>query len=220
MLLLKYLEGWNYRELAAYLDVTPCAVEARLHRARARLRGELAADRVIEENRMMTTDDALQLDRLVDGELSAEARRAFFARLDASPEGWKRCALAFLEAQAWRESFVEAAREAPASATTAVVRPVRPRVAPWMARAAVVLAASALGWAAPPAPTGGRADRPRPQARRPSRTGPGPAEARRRPGAARPAAPPATSRAGWSARDTASSRRTTSSRPPPGTAVA
>jgi RNA polymerase sigma factor (sigma-70 family) len=48
VLLLKYLEGWNYRELAAYLDVTPSAVEARLHRARARLRGELAADRVIE----------------------------------------------------------------------------------------------------------------------------------------------------------------------------
>ena len=45
---MKYLEGWNYRELAAYLDVTPSAVEARLHRARARLRGELAADRVIE----------------------------------------------------------------------------------------------------------------------------------------------------------------------------
>ena len=48
VLLLKYLEGWNYRELAAYLGVTPSAVEARLHRARARLRGELAADRVIE----------------------------------------------------------------------------------------------------------------------------------------------------------------------------
>ena len=48
VLLLKYLEGWNYRELAAYLEVTPSAIEARLHRARARLRGELAADRVIE----------------------------------------------------------------------------------------------------------------------------------------------------------------------------
>lgn len=48
VLLLKYLEGWNYRELAAYLDVTPGAVEARPHRARARLRGELATDRVIE----------------------------------------------------------------------------------------------------------------------------------------------------------------------------
>jgi RNA polymerase sigma factor (sigma-70 family) len=48
VLLLKYLEGWNYRELAAYLDVTPSAVEARLHRARARLRGELVADHMIE----------------------------------------------------------------------------------------------------------------------------------------------------------------------------
>ena len=30
-----------------------------------------------------------------------------------SPDGWRRLALAFLEAQAWRESFAEAAREAP-----------------------------------------------------------------------------------------------------------
>lgn len=50
ILLLKYLENWNYRQLAGHLDLTPSAVEARLHRARARLRTELAADRVIEAN--------------------------------------------------------------------------------------------------------------------------------------------------------------------------
>jgi RNA polymerase sigma factor (sigma-70 family) len=48
VLLLKYLEDWSYREMADHLGLTPSAVEARLHRARARLRGELAAARVIE----------------------------------------------------------------------------------------------------------------------------------------------------------------------------
>lgn len=48
ILLLKYLEDWSYRELADHLGLTTSAVEARLHRARARLRGELAAARVIE----------------------------------------------------------------------------------------------------------------------------------------------------------------------------
>lgn len=42
MLLLKYTEHWNYHQLAAHLGVSHSAVEARLHRARARLRSELA----------------------------------------------------------------------------------------------------------------------------------------------------------------------------------
>ncbi len=48
ILLLKYLENWSYREMADHLGLTPSAIEARLHRARARLRAELAASRVIE----------------------------------------------------------------------------------------------------------------------------------------------------------------------------
>jgi hypothetical protein len=43
------------------------------------------------------------LDRLVDGELGDAERKAVLARLDAEPDGWRRCALAFLEAQTWRE---------------------------------------------------------------------------------------------------------------------
>lgn len=43
ILLLKYTEEWSYRELAAHLGISESAVEARLHRARARLRNELAA---------------------------------------------------------------------------------------------------------------------------------------------------------------------------------
>ncbi len=43
ILLLKYSEGWSYHQLAAHLGASHSAVEARLHRARARLRQELAA---------------------------------------------------------------------------------------------------------------------------------------------------------------------------------
>lgn len=48
ILLLKYTEDWTYRELADLLGVTEAAVEARLHRARGRLREALAAAKVIE----------------------------------------------------------------------------------------------------------------------------------------------------------------------------
>jgi len=48
ILLLKYTEGWNYHQIAAHLGVSHAAVETRLHRARARLRQELAALDVIE----------------------------------------------------------------------------------------------------------------------------------------------------------------------------
>jgi RNA polymerase sigma factor (sigma-70 family) len=42
MLLLKYTEHWSYEQLAQHLGITESAVESRLHRARARLRRELA----------------------------------------------------------------------------------------------------------------------------------------------------------------------------------
>jgi RNA polymerase sigma factor (sigma-70 family) len=42
ILLLKYTEDWSYRELAMHLGISEAAVEARLHRARGRLRSELA----------------------------------------------------------------------------------------------------------------------------------------------------------------------------------
>ena len=48
ILLLKYTENWSYRELATRLDVGESAVEARLHRARRRLRDALAGSPVIE----------------------------------------------------------------------------------------------------------------------------------------------------------------------------
>lgn len=43
VLMLKYIEEWSYREMAEHLGASESAVEARLHRARQRLRNELAA---------------------------------------------------------------------------------------------------------------------------------------------------------------------------------
>jgi len=48
ILLLKYTEDWSYRDLAERLGISESAVEARLHRARQRLRSELAILDVVE----------------------------------------------------------------------------------------------------------------------------------------------------------------------------
>ena len=42
ILVLKYTENWSYRQLAEHLGLSHSAVESRLHRARRRLREELA----------------------------------------------------------------------------------------------------------------------------------------------------------------------------------
>lgn len=48
ILLLKYTEDWSYKQLAEHLNVSESAIEARLHRARARLREELTRLEVVE----------------------------------------------------------------------------------------------------------------------------------------------------------------------------
>lgn len=48
ILLLKYVEDWNYRQIAQRLDISHSAVETRLHRARARLREALTEMQVVE----------------------------------------------------------------------------------------------------------------------------------------------------------------------------
>jgi len=48
VLLLKYTEDWSYDKIAQHLGVSHSAVEARLHRARKRMRDALAAANVIE----------------------------------------------------------------------------------------------------------------------------------------------------------------------------
>ena len=50
-------------------------------------------------------DDDRRLDLLVDGELSELQRRELLEALDQEPGGWRRCALAFLEAQCWKQEL-------------------------------------------------------------------------------------------------------------------
>jgi hypothetical protein len=49
--------------------------------------------------------DDLLFDRIVDGGMSALELRIAIQALEREPDGWKRCATAFLEAQALSESF-------------------------------------------------------------------------------------------------------------------
>ena len=107
-----------------------------------------------DENQMSPNDDARLLDLLADGELDGHERRELLVRLDAEPDGWRRCALAFLEAQAWRHGLQAISHEpAPtgvteALAAAAVGRPQRaPSVTSVLALAATFLLAFGLGWA-------------------------------------------------------------------------
>ena len=53
-----------------------------------------------------------RIDLLVDGELSEADRRALLLELEHDPDGWRRCALAFLEAQCWKAEMGQMARPA------------------------------------------------------------------------------------------------------------
>jgi hypothetical protein len=55
-------------------------------------------------NTLSSEDDRL-LDLLVDGELRDVDRRDLLLRFEREPDGWRRCALAFLEVQTWREAL-------------------------------------------------------------------------------------------------------------------
>ena len=46
-----------------------------------------------------------ELDRLVEGELNQTQRRELISRIENGPDGWRQCALSFLQAQSWRKSF-------------------------------------------------------------------------------------------------------------------
>jgi hypothetical protein len=94
------------------------------------------------------------LDRLVDGELTGSERRQLLESFDKRPEGWRRCALAFLEAQSWREELGQVARGQ--ASETSVSKSPAPSVTPsrksnwssvviWLAMAACLLLAFGLG---------------------------------------------------------------------------
>jgi hypothetical protein len=69
--------------------------------------------------------DVDQFDLLVDGELSESQRRELLLRLDGEPGGWRRCALAFLTAQSWKQELGSIVSEKNAP-TKASGRPSRP----------------------------------------------------------------------------------------------
>jgi hypothetical protein len=50
-------------------------------------------------------DEDSRFDRLVDGALAAAEYKSLLASLEDEPGGWRRCAMAFLEAQAWGREF-------------------------------------------------------------------------------------------------------------------
>jgi hypothetical protein len=99
-------------------------------------------------------EDAL-LDRLVDGELSGSERRQLLESFDKRPQNWRRCALAFLEAQSWREEMGQVARtltseineaRSPAFSASPRRKPNSSKVATWLAMAASLVLAFGLGW--------------------------------------------------------------------------
>jgi hypothetical protein len=90
-----------------------------------------------------------ELDRLVDGELSRERYRELLANLDADPDGWKRCAIAFLESQAWRGELRMAVPQQPATPRVEKpARPVRQHMRAFLSFAAGFAIAISLGLAA------------------------------------------------------------------------
>jgi hypothetical protein len=96
-------------------------------------------------------NDDILFDRLVDGELSGGERRALLESLDARPQGWRRCALAFLEAQSWRKELQGLAEERPAATEKSPTPQNQSKrhsvraAAQWLAVAAGLLVAFTIG---------------------------------------------------------------------------
>src|SRR5260370_21580495 len=63
----------------------------------------------IDNEQTGISEEERLLDRLVDGELPERERRELLLRLEKVPDGWRRCALAFLEAQTWGQALATAA---------------------------------------------------------------------------------------------------------------
>jgi hypothetical protein len=105
------------------------------------------------QNHLNSNDDVM-FDRLVDGELSADERRTLLQSLDTRPDGWRRCACAFLEAQSWGREFRQFIQQPQVSTPerTSAERPIRAakpktlrRAMSWSAIAACLVVAFSLG---------------------------------------------------------------------------
>lgn len=69
----------------------------------------------------LNADKQYLLDLLVDGELADDQRRELLAWCEREPDGWRRCALAFLEAQDWSQVLGDLTEQAPQPVATATV---------------------------------------------------------------------------------------------------
>jgi hypothetical protein len=112
----------------------------------------------IENQQPRSPEDDRLIDRLVDGELPDAERRELLLRFEREPDGWRRCALAFLEGQNWGQAFspLVASDSAPPAAGLAGAESSKPRhrwqlPRRWRAGrltglAAGLAAAFAMGW--------------------------------------------------------------------------
>ena len=98
---------------------------------------------------MTTENDTILFDRLVDGELPERERQQLLASLDDREDGWRRCALAFLEAQSWGKQFSslmdESEKKTPIARAAHDVSTPKSYLLPWFAAAACLLIAFFLG---------------------------------------------------------------------------
>ncbi len=85
-------------------------------------------------------EDQLVIERLVDGELGEEQRKELLSSLDATPNGWRQLALAFVEAQTLRQEL-GAMVSGPPPAVPAGQSPARGSF--WLRPAAMALAMAA-----------------------------------------------------------------------------
>ena len=80
-----------------------------------------------QNSNLRPTEDDQLFDLLVDGQLDEPRRRELLSGLDEKPGGWRRCAMAFLEAQSWREAM-DALAGAPTRADSPTVAQAAPRI--------------------------------------------------------------------------------------------
>jgi hypothetical protein len=118
------------------------------------------------------------IDRMVDGGLTPAQLRKAVRELDSTPGGWRRCALSFLEAQAWGEAFrnldgtvLESTRspensECSAPVMTSILRPVSTSGVSsrrWIGdalAAGIAIVAFSMGWLVHGVRNPGQNDRP------------------------------------------------------------
>jgi hypothetical protein len=118
------------------------------------------------------------IDRMVDGGLTPAQLRRAVRELDCTPDGWRQCAVSFLEAQAWGEAFrnldgtvEERPRLLPSSecserSMTSILRPASTSSVisrRWIGdalAAGIAIVAFSLGWLIHGVPNPGQSDRP------------------------------------------------------------